>query len=232
MTPVCIRALAKIDAASLSVLGSVGAPPSPAEKAVTNLAENAETGCLEEITDWSLAVKALEKRLARAARIAGKTAATVSCDTPAAWVELEQVPGFETVGYVDAAETLIHLAPLTCFALARLLRHPDRLACVVPSGGSSRRCSESVTEEGIAVVTLAHEQQHVDGETNEALAQCYAFQRAQPVARSLGVPLRAARRLAALAKSARAQPFSYSSTECRRGGSFDLHLPGPWPLPT
>jgi hypothetical protein len=195
-----------------------------------SLAEGTEAHCLERITDWSVAVAHLQKRLALAARSAGRTAPTVSCDSPAAWAgEVERVPGYEVAGFVAITTTVIHLSPTTCLDLARLVGGPRRLSCGV-SSQAVRRCPPSLTAEAFAVVVLAHEEQHVDGETNEALAQCYAYQRAQAVARQLGVPRRTAARTAAFAKQAITQPFVYSSSECGRGGSFDLRLPGPWPL--
>jgi hypothetical protein len=224
MSPGCVLTLATIDEASLK---GGATRPQTAEKAALGLAEVTETTCLEQITDWPVAVARLQERLALAGQSAGKTTPTITCAAPADWAgEVQRVPGYEIEGYVERATTGIHLSPLTCFDLARLAGRPRGLSCLL----SSTPCPPSVTTEAIAVVILAHEEQHVDGETNEALAQCYAFQRAQAVARQLGVPRRAAARIAALAKRAITQPFVYSSSECRRGGSFDLHLPGPWPL--
>jgi hypothetical protein len=69
-----------------------------------------------------------------------------------------------------------------------------------------------------------------DGRSQAAGARDVLEHEHQALARELGVPRRAAARTAAFAKKAITQPFVYSSTECRRGGSFDLRLPGPWPL--
>jgi hypothetical protein len=228
--PGCRQVLASIDAASLKVVAQAGVQPQATRKAAMELAEATEMRCLERITDWSVAVARLQKRLALAARSAGKTDPTVACDAPVVWAgEVERDSGFEVEGFVEEATTVIHLSPPTCLDLARLVRRPRRLLCAV-SSKLLLPCPPSLTAQAIAVVILAHEQQHVDGETNEALAECYAFQRAQAVGRQFGVPRRAAARIAALAKQAMTQPFVYTSSECRRNGSFDLHLPGPWPL--
>jgi hypothetical protein len=223
----CVLTLASIDDASLHAGTLAGTRRQAAiVKASVALAEATEVRCLEQITDWSLAVAQLEKRLALAAKSAGKTTPTVSCDAPEVWVR--EVAGVDIAGFVAEATTDIRISPWACLDLARLVGHPGRLSCL--SLKLARRCPASLALEAIAVVVLAHEQQHVDGESNEALAQCYAYQRAQAVARQLGVPRRAAARLAAFVKQAITQPFVYSSIECRRGGSFDLRLPGPWPL--
>jgi hypothetical protein len=230
MSPGCRRALASIDAASLKLVAQSGAQSPSARKAALGLFRATEAGCLAAITDWRVAVARLQKRLALAAQTAGKTVATVACDAPVVWAgEVEQEPGFEVDGFVEEATTVIRVSPTTCLDLARLVGRPRDLSCAV----SSRLlfpCPPSLTAEAVAIVTLAHEQQHVDGESNEALAECYAFQKAQTVGRQLGVPRLAAAGIADLAEKAVTQPFVYSSTECRHGGSFDLGLPGPWPL--
>jgi len=82
----------------------------------------------------------------------------------------------------------------------------------------------------VAVVTLAHEEQHIDGITDEAKAQCYALQRADVVGRRLGLPAHVAARIATFTKQSITQPPEYRSRECRRGGALDLRLPAGWPV--
>jgi hypothetical protein len=230
LTPRCKHALTRIDAASLKLVAQAGVQPPAARRAAMNLEEATEASCLDGISDWPVAVAGLQKRLALAAVTAGKTMPSVACDAPVVWAgEVEQDPGYEVDGFVEEATTVIRLSPTTCLDLARLVGRPRGLSCAI----SSRLllpCPPSLTAEAVAVITLAHEQQHVDGESNEALAECYAFQHAQAVGRRLGVARLAAARIADLAANAVTLPFAYDSTECRRGGSFDLHLPGPWPL--
>jgi hypothetical protein len=226
MSAACNAKLAGIDRKALRAASKIGVPLQQATDRADGLVYVTEMECLEEVFDWSVAVAHLEERLAAAAATAGHSTPTVSCEAPVAWGQ-----DFKRLGYVEEASTIIHLSPATCLGLAQLLAHPRRLACSEYSQASSHRCAPSVRVEAMALVALAHEQQHVDGESNEALAQCYAYQRAEAVGRQLGVPRRAAARIAALAKSVGAMPFAYESTECRRDHSFDLHLPGPWPLP-
>jgi hypothetical protein len=229
LTPACDRGLAELDHSVVAKSGAAGIPPAT-ENAGLAVASELATECLAGITDWPVAVAPLQKRLQPAALTAGKTTPAITCDPPATWAQLGTLASREFQGYVEEAETLIHLSPVTCLGLARLLRHPGALACVAAPFG--QRCPPSLALEAIAIVVLAHEQQHVDGETNEALAQCYAYQRARVVSRQLGVPSRVAARVAAFVHMTATFPYAYQSTECRHGGSFDLRLPEPWPLPS
>jgi hypothetical protein len=200
-----------------------------AEDAAGKHSEATETRCLAHITDWSLAVARIETRLAPAARSAGKLDVSVSCDSPADWATSgDREPGYEREGYVLNGQSIIHLSPTTCSALARLVSHPAQLACVAATAHHPL-CPPSLESEAIAVVTLAHEEQHVDGIADEAKAQCYALQRADVVARRLGLPARVAERIATFTKQSITQPPEYRSSECRRGGALDLHLPAGWP---
>jgi hypothetical protein len=93
------------------------------------------------------------------------------------------------------------------------------------------RCPPSLEAEAYAVITLAHEQQHVDGVVNEATAECYARQRASRAARQLRLSAPVAAHLAAFITEEFDPPAPrYRSAECRRGGALDLHLPGGWPV--
>ena len=200
-----------------------------AEDAAGRRAEATETACLARVADWSLAVRRIEGRLAPAARSAGKVDPSISCDSPGDWARSgEREPGYERAGYVLNGQSAIHLSPTTCSALARLVSHPARLACVA-STLHHPLCPPGLETEAIAVVTLAHEEQHVDGIADEAKAQCYALQRADEVGRRLGLPARVAARLATFTKQSITQPPEYRSSDCRRGGALDLRLPAGWP---
>jgi hypothetical protein len=78
----------------------------------------------------------------------------------------------------------------------------------------------------VSLVTLAHEEQHVDGVFDEATAQCYALQRTRLAGIAAGVPDAVARRIAAYTNEAIDQPREYHSSECRRGGGLDVRVPG------
>jgi hypothetical protein len=75
-------------------------------------------------------------------------------------------------------------------------------------------------------VTLAHEQEHVDGTRNEAETECHAYQKAPMVAAALGVAPNAAAAVGRFAANAVVVPRQYRSRRCKSGGRYDLHLPG------
>jgi hypothetical protein len=126
---------------------------------------------------------------------------------------------------VQLGTPVIHLAASTCLALERVLDRPRSLACAQHTGREVP-CPRGAGDAVIAIVVLAHEEQHVDGIANEAEAQCYAYQRAAATARALGVGTAMARRVAPFTHHAFRQPPEYHSSECRDGGRYDLQLPG------
>jgi hypothetical protein len=218
------RAIAAANAANRTASRLIAA-----EDSAGRHSEATETRCLGRITDWGLAVARIEGRLAPAARSAGKVDVSVSCDSPGDWAKsIDRQPGYELEGYVLNGQSIIHLSPTTCAALARLVSHPARLGCAA-STVRHPLCPPGLESEAIAVVSLAHEEQHVDGISDEAKAQCYALQRADIVGRRLGLPARVAARVASFTKQSITQPPEYRSSECRRGGALDLHLPAGWP---
>ena len=191
-------------------------------------AQSREDACLAPIADWASATRALDARLAVAARAAGTRAPTVVCDSPAGSASARGGANgaFERAGYVIEGQTTIHLDPRTCLALERVVDDPGELGCVTSPDDALRRCPPSVEEDAHAIVTLAHEEQHVDGITNEAQAQCYALQRAGQAALELGLHTGAARTVSAFTRATISQPAAYSSPQCRRGGSLDVTPPG------
>ena len=147
---------------------------------------------------------------------------------------------FERAGYVTSDEDVIHLAPRVCLVLDRLL------ATNAPKLGCVRRelelhfplCEPSRAEAALALTTVAHEAQHVDGVWNEAQAECYGLQTADTVATALGLagrhgaagrPLRARARLAAAGRTARrsagAAARSTSSPRRRPSPSAAARIP-------
>lgn len=82
-----------------------------------------------------------------------------------------------------------------------------------------------------AVVTLAHEAQHVRGFASEPVAECYGMQRARIVGRALGLTIRQANDLVAVywRFGYQRKPASYKSVACRNGGALDLNLTRLWP---
>jgi len=83
----------------------------------------------------------------------------------------------------------------------------------------------------VAVHILTHESMHMAGTTNEAVAECHAMQHDTAMAEDLGAPSAAAHALAvAYWRTVYPNmPDGYTSSDCRPGGSLDLHLPdAPW----
>lgn len=83
----------------------------------------------------------------------------------------------------------------------------------------------------LAVHILTHESMHMSGTTNEAIAECHAMQHDTSMAEDLGAPPAAAHALAITYWRTvyPNMPDGYTSSDCRPGGSLDLHLPdAPW----
>ncbi|MFN2470378.1 MAG: hypothetical protein ABR583_05195 [Gaiellaceae bacterium] len=108
------------------------------------------------------------------------------------------------------------------------LHGEKRFACLE----TARRCEWSELRYVHALLTLAHESQHLAGERGEAAAECYALQSLALVARRLGSPPAQARAVArsGLAEIYVRMPGEYRSGECRNGGRLDLQPNDPsWP---
>jgi hypothetical protein len=97
----------------------------------------------------------------------------------------------------------------TCGQLSRFASSP-----------SPRRALESAQ----AITTLTHESMHLRGWADEATAQCYAIQEdAWTVMRLGGTEEEGAAAAALVLLRQPAMPPEYQSSECRPGGSLDLH---------
>ena len=144
----------------------------------------------------------------QASRIAGHPA-TVICD----------VSG-RHVGYVQDADGLAEvggrrawLTPQICYRLYQI-RHTGHA-----SGASS----------GQAIAVLAHEAWHLNGETSEARANCFAYQSGVAIGEALGLSQSTARSL--MHEQLADNPADFAATPayivppgCHRGGPLDLHL--------
>jgi hypothetical protein len=186
--------------------------------------------CLMAIENWSAAAHVLETALVGPAQATGSAAPTVICDAP-----VERPPTrYEETGYVTEESTVIHLSAPTCFGLERVLRRPDAFACARVARRAFENCPVGLSDAAVSIVTLAHEQQHVDGIRDEAAAECYALQRAPIAALAAGVPDDVARRVALYTHRAIDQPREYHSAQCRNGGSLDVDVagaPATWAFP-
>ena len=151
-------------------------------------------GCLGGVQDWNGAVDSLEHELADAASVVAKTDPTVDCSSPKDW---DDGPGgrstgpFEEQGYVQRGSKTIHLAPHVCASLDQVVRHDAHrvgLACAVRElRDPVRACPPALADVALALVTLAHEAEHVSGVTNEAETECDARQNVRQLAVRLGV---------------------------------------------
>jgi len=178
--------------------------------------------CLIAIRDWPSATRRIEDLLVRPAAAAGTRQPSVACDRPA-----ERTPSrYDETGFVNGHSNVIHLSAPTCFGLERLLTHPDAFACAKLVRRSFENCPVADGAAVVALITLVHEQQHVDGVVDEAVAQCDALQKTALAGVAAGLPVAVARRVAAYTNEAIDQPREYHSRMCRSGGGLDLHLPG------
>jgi hypothetical protein len=85
-------------------------------------------------------------------------------------------------------------------------------------------CAEGAQSAADAISTLAHESMHLRGWAGEAQAQCYAIQEVPwTVVRLGGTPQEGAGLAAFVLARQPGMPSEYQSSECRAGGSLDLH---------
>jgi hypothetical protein len=141
-----------------------------------------------------------------AGRIAGKEA-RVRCDAEGRAVGVVQhADGIAEVGGTNAL-----LTPELCLRLHRLAEGDEG-----PFAPTAR-----------ALAVLAHEAWHLQGVTDEGVANCYAFQSGVELGTRLGLPEATAARmmrqqLAENALVARGAPAYLVPAECRNGGELDL----------
>ena len=179
--------------------------------------------------DWNGAVDSLEHELADAASVVAKTDPKVDCSSPKDW---DDGPGgrstgpFEEQGYVQRGSKTIHLAPHVCASLDQVVRrdaHRVGLACAVRElRDPVRACPPALADVALALVTLAHEAEHVSGVTNEAETECDARQNVRQLALRLSVKPGQAAILGRYAGRRARMPAEYQSAECRDGGRYDL----------
>ncbi|HUH16156.1 MAG TPA: hypothetical protein VML35_09755 [Gaiellaceae bacterium] len=170
-----------------------------------------------------------ENRLALAASAVAMRDVDVSC--PGFWTRLVEIT--PNAGWVDFDEhgrpgDETSLSASTCGSLERVWRGKQGSFACLLGGGCDSKTLAAVS----GIVTLAHESWHLRGVVNEARTQCYAVQTTYAVARSLGVPARDARIVAARVAldDSRQQQGQYHSFECRPGGRYDLNPGTPdWP---
>jgi hypothetical protein len=133
----------------------------------------------------------------------------------------------EFVGYVQDADGLAvvggrraYLTPSICDTLYQL---------------AFKGRTQSFPRTARAIAVLAHEAWHLQGVSDEGLANCYGFQSGVQIGVKLGLSEGTARsmmrqQLATNASDAAATPEYLVSSECRNGGAEDLN-PGSHPFP-
>ena len=138
-----------------------------------------------------------------ASRIAGRNV-RIRCGERREWTAVgEDVLGFAVVG-----GDLSTLAPTVCARLEAMERGERPLDLLMS---------------GAALVTVAHESEHLHGIANEAVAECYGIQRATIVASALGIGREyAAAALRAYWNAYPDRPSAYRSADCHDGGALDL----------
>jgi hypothetical protein len=144
-------------------------------------------------------------------RIAGKPV-RARCGGARQW----NAVGEGVLGYAVVGGDLSTLAPRVCSRL-RAMEAGARPVDLLISGA--------------ALVTVAHEAEHLHGIANEAVAECYAIQRAPSVARALHIDAGYAALAVRMYWDAYPErPPAYRSTECYDGGPLDLAPAKPgWP---
>lgn len=115
--------------------------------------------------------------------------------------------------------TRAHLSPSTCTLLGRLTYQ------------RAWRPTRRKRDLAAALVTLAHEAQHIRGTHDEPTAECWGMQRARIVARSLGLTLAESNALVATywRLSYSTQSAAFRSVECRQGGALDVNVTRAFP---
>ncbi|MGI9112554.1 MAG: hypothetical protein ACR2GT_10255 [Gaiellaceae bacterium] len=149
-----------------------------------------------------------EMRLASEARRIAGHEARIHCDAEGEAVGIVQhADGLAEVGGSNA-----FLTPAICYRLHRLAFEDDE---------------GSFSQTARALAVLAHEAWHLQGEADEGIANCYAFQSGVELGQRLGLSQETAARmmrqqLADNATFARSAPEYLVPSECRNGGSLDL----------
>jgi hypothetical protein len=95
-----------------------------------------------------------------------------------------------------------------------------------------RAATTGGTRQSELLELFAHELEHVGGNEDEDVAECYAVQNMSKVGAGLGLPQRVSRRLQLLywRELYELNTADYRSDECRDGGALDLDLTsGRWP---
>jgi hypothetical protein len=94
-----------------------------------------------------------------------------------------------------------------------------------------KRSAQAGAGSGEAIAVFAHEAWHLQGQANEAVTNCFAYQSGVSVGEALGLSPTRARQL--MREQLADNPANFAATPqyivpsgCHRGGSLDLHLDG------
>ncbi len=191
------------------------------------------SGCLKRIPTaaWSEAARATELAAEQAARSVGRRDPIVTCEPPRYAQTSVRNHGrtWDLYGFVWAGSNVIHLSPVECFALDQIRTRAVSVDCVRQRPLSTGACPGAEADAANALITIAHEQQHVDGILNEAHAECQAFQLAFRIGPEFGIAPASARLLGPYTHATITQPPEYRSKRCGPKKAWDLHEAPGWP---
>jgi hypothetical protein len=189
--------------------------------------------CLKRIEGavWGDAARATELAAEQAARSVGRRDPVVTCETPAYAQTTVRSHGrtWDLYGYVFAGSNVIHLSPVECFALEQVRTRSVSVDCVRHRPVYNGACPGAQADAAAALITIAHEQQHVDGIRSEARAECQAFQLVFRIGPEFGIAPASARLLGPYTHATISQPPGYRSKRCGAGKPWDLHAAPGWP---
>ena len=167
----------------------------------------------------------LERLLGGAASSLARRPVQVRCEdvSDGKVIEPGGVVDFNAAQQADYAR----IRPDVCAAVARFVqRRPRVWGCF-----SGYYCSPAIVASADALNVLAHESMHLRGIKTEATAECYAIQVLPQLAERLGANDAYGRAAAGveLTRLYPRLPPAYRSSECRPGGTLDMHLGAAWP---
>jgi hypothetical protein len=173
-------------------------------------------------------------RNARYARIATEIAGRpVEVRCPSFWRKLVDVAPNQGTVRVEQGRVsdVTDLSVEICDALDDVVAGTagEALSCLpIPA----ERCRRRLDAVAFGIEALTHESYHLRGILDEARAECYALQSSTRTAMALGLTADEASALNTYYASALYPrlPSEYHSSDCRPGGTFDLHPETPaWP---
>lgn len=167
----------------------------------------------------NVAASHIDPRYSRAASLVAHKRVTIRC-----WTGNDYGPIFDAMG----AEYALFRRVYAFAPLGGLSANVGRPQCLLLDSVTYRHRYGASDGERFAVatalLTLAHEPNHLRGISDEAVAQCYALQLVPQVAAALEIPAPWGRRYADMLwrNWRRVARGAYYTSQCRNGGPLDL----------